>query len=215
MGSYLTISGESSAELEIKRSVFSSFAKNAQSAEEAIEYINAQKKANVNARHVAYAYAFGDNRQVVKFFDAGEPARTAGKPILGAIEQMDLSDVVVVVARVFGGVKLGASGLARAYSNAASFALKNAAIVERNQGFRCRIQASHKDYDRQTTLLEQSGCRIVEIDYSMDEPVVVFLALGSVLMDLPGKLSQIAGKKMDIAILGEEVIDLEIGGGSR
>ena len=98
---------------------------------EAATYINAQRVKHPSANHVAFAYRIKTEKGTVcRFHDAGEPSGTAGKPIYNYVEGHDLINVVCIVVRYFGGVKLGAGGLTRAYGNTAKRAIEAAEIVE-------------------------------------------------------------------------------------
>lgn len=107
--------------LEIKKSKFLAYSLKVESVEEAINVFEKLKKQHKKANHVCFAYKIVSNGvEQVKFFDDGEPNGTAGRPILSVIEKKGLENVAVYVVRYFGGVKLGAGGLIRAYSKAAS-----------------------------------------------------------------------------------------------
>ena len=130
MKPYKTTQGESSASYEIQRSKFYTHTKHVESEEEARAFIQEQKKAYFNARHNCSAYVLGADGAKQKSNDDGEPGGTAGNPILDAIKKNGLTDIVVVVTRYFGGIKLGAGGLIRAYSHSAVLGLEAADIVE-------------------------------------------------------------------------------------
>lgn len=129
--SYKTISGYASAEYEISKSRFIAFAKRVNNEAEAIAFIQKIKKQHWEARHNCSAYLIGENTAWQKADDDGEPSGTAGKPILEVLKKQNLKDTVIVVTRYFGGIKLGAGGLIRAYGKAASLALDAAMIVEK------------------------------------------------------------------------------------
>ncbi|GEM82472.1 IMPACT family protein [Meiothermus hypogaeus] len=134
--SRLTLERPWSHELEVKHSRFVAQAAPVASPEEALAYVQAVR--NPQATHNCWAYKVGS---LYRFSDDGEPSGTAGRPILSAIEGQGLDGVVVVVARTFGGIKLGAGGLVRAYGGAASECLRQApkrVIVPR---VRCSLQA--------------------------------------------------------------------------
>lgn len=128
---YLTVSGTSEGSLREKMSKFLAFACHVESAAEAKETVARYQKEYHDARHVCWAYMVGPDRKEFLSSDNGEPSGTAGKPILGQINSFGLTDVVIVVVRYFGGIKLGTSGLIVAYREAARLALENADIVER------------------------------------------------------------------------------------
>ena len=114
-----------------KRSKFLAFACHVTSVEEVKEQVTYYRKKYYDARHVCYAYVLGADKSEFRANDDGEPSSTAGKPILGQIHAHDLTDILVVVVRYFGGVKLGTSGLIVAYRTAATLAIENAQIETR------------------------------------------------------------------------------------
>lgn len=114
-----------------KRSKFLAFAHHVSSVEEVKELVAAYRKKYYDARHCCYAYMLGAEREDFRANDDGEPSSTAGKPILGQINKAELTDVLIVVVRYFGGVKLGTSGLLVAYREAAADALAHCEVVTR------------------------------------------------------------------------------------
>ena len=114
-----------------KRSKFLAFAHHVTTENEVKELLQAYKKKYYDARHCCYAYMLGADRSVFRANDDGEPSSTAGKPILGQINAHELTDILIVVVRYFGGTKLGTSGLIVAYRTAAAAAIKNAQIETR------------------------------------------------------------------------------------
>ena len=129
--SYITIAEAGEGCYVESRSRFLAFALHAGSEEEVKEILAAFRKKYYDARHVCYAYVLGDHGDRTRQNDDGEPSSTAGKPILGQIISNDLSNVLIVVIRYFGGIKLGVSGLIQAYKEAAADAINHAEIVER------------------------------------------------------------------------------------
>lgn len=114
-----------------KRSKFLAFAHHVTSENEVKELLQAYKKKYYDARHCCYAYMLGADRSVFRANDDGEPSSTAGKPILGQINAHELTNILIVVVRYFGGTKLGTSGLIVAYRTAAAAAIENAQIETR------------------------------------------------------------------------------------
>ncbi len=108
------------AELEVKKSKFLSFIYNIDDESQAIKIVDNIKKEHKKATHVCYAYRLVDKSEVVKFNDDNEPSGSAGRPILAVIEKSGLKNVLIVVVRYFGGIKLGVGGLFRAYTKCAS-----------------------------------------------------------------------------------------------
>lgn len=130
---FRTLTAVSEGEVSEKRSKFLAFAHPIATADEAKDLVKQYQKRFFDARHVCYAYRLGYGAQAItRANDNGEPSGTAGKPILGQITAFDLTDVLVVVVRYFGGVKLGTGGLVQAYKAAAAEALAVAEIEERH-----------------------------------------------------------------------------------
>lgn len=134
MGSdeFKTITNVGEGTYSEKRSKFLAFSHHVESVDEVKDLILQYRKKYYDARHVCYAYVLGAERDVFRANDDGEPSSTAGKPILGQINSMELTDVLVVVVRYYGGVNLGTGGLIVAYRTAAAAALE-ASVVETRQ----------------------------------------------------------------------------------
>ena len=114
-----------------KRSKFYAFAHHVETVDEVKALVDGYRKRFYDARHVCYAYMLGPERKEFRANDDGEPSSTAGKPILGQINSNELTDVLIVVVRYYGGVNLGTSGLIVAYREAAADALVHAKVEER------------------------------------------------------------------------------------
>ena len=127
---YLTLSDISEGLYKEKMSKFLSFAIPVSTVKEAMEYIEKYQKEYYDARYVCWAYMIGSDRSCFRSNDNGEPSGTAGKPILGQINSFGLTNVLIVVIRYFGGIKLGTSGLIVAYREAAAEAIKAGEIIE-------------------------------------------------------------------------------------
>lgn len=131
--SYQTINHKGEGLYKEKMSKFISFAVPASNPDEAKNIIKDIQNRYHDARHVCWAYAFGPDKEIWQLNDNGEPSGTAGKPILGQIRSLDVTDLVVVVVRYFGGIKLGTPGLTAAYREAARLAIDDGEIVVRRQ----------------------------------------------------------------------------------
>lgn len=127
---YLTIKDKSEGLYKEKMSKFLSFAIPVETTDEAKEIIKSYQKEYFDARHVCWAYMIGAARTEYMSNDNGEPSGTAGKPILGQINSFNLTNILIIVVRYFGGIKLGTSGLIVAYREAALDAINNAEITE-------------------------------------------------------------------------------------
>ena len=128
---YRTVDVSAEGEYYEKRSKFLAFLEPVHSLEEVKERVEFYQKKYYDARHCCYAYMLGPERKEFRANDNGEPSGTAGKPILGQINSNELTDVLIVVIRYFGGIKLGTSGLIVAYKMAAADAIEHAEIVEK------------------------------------------------------------------------------------
>ncbi|MBR5069378.1 MAG: YigZ family protein [Bacteroidales bacterium] len=128
---YKTITATSEGLYKEKMSKFLSFAVPCRSAQEALDIVKLYRNEYCDARHCCWAYMIGPERKEFRSNDDGEPSGTAGKPILGQINSFELTNLVVIVVRYFGGIKLGTSGLIEAYRTAAQEALSAAQIEER------------------------------------------------------------------------------------
>lgn len=123
---YRTVTDTAQGQIIEKKSKFIATIYHVETEQEAISVIEAAKKQYWDARHNCYAYVLGENSQIMRFSDDGEPSGTAGKPILEILKTRGLTDTLVVVTRYFGGVLLGTGGLIRAYGDATLKAIDNA-----------------------------------------------------------------------------------------
>lgn len=114
-----------------KRSKFLAFAHHVENVDDVKDLLDVYRKKYFDARHICYAYVLGNDGKEFRAYDDGEPSSTAGKPILGQIHSFELTDVLVVVVRYYGGVNLGTGGLIVAYRTAAAEALGNSTVVIR------------------------------------------------------------------------------------
>ncbi|WP_028402113.1 YigZ family protein [Ectobacillus panaciterrae] len=140
---YYTVKGYGEHEIVIEKSRFISYVSRAVTEEEAQEFIQSIKKKHWNATHNCSAYLIGEHDQIQKANDDGEPSGTAGVPMLEVLKKRQLKDTVVVVTRYFGGIKLGAGGLIRAYSKSTSEGINHTGVVERRL---MRLLKTNVDY---------------------------------------------------------------------
>jgi len=127
---YKTIKAPSQGNYKEKGSKFLSFAFPVSSESEVKEYLQKLRKEYYDATHHVYAYRIGSDKKFFRCSDDGEPSNSSGPPVLGQIQSFDLTNILIVVVRYFGGTKLGVSGLIHAYRSAAADAIRNAEIVE-------------------------------------------------------------------------------------
>ena len=165
MADYKTIRGISTFEYEEKHSRFIASAAFADTEEAALAHLSRVRAANRTARHNVYAYVLREGGRT-RYSDDGEPAKTAGTPVVEAITHAGLSDVIVVVTRYFGGILLGTGGLVRAYTAAASGALKDAEIVTMRLVTDCEVTVSYNQFEQAQRLIAASGARLAEPQYA-------------------------------------------------
>lgn len=149
-----------------KKSRFIAYICNIESEEQAVKIISEIKKKYWDARHNCYAYILGDNNEVQRFSDDGEPSGTAGKPILEVITGNECSNCLCVVTRYFGGVLLGTGGLIRAYTNAAKDALDNSRTGTLTDGTHAFIDADYNYVGKIQHICAQNEITIVDTVYA-------------------------------------------------
>lgn len=159
---YYTIQGAGESQYKEKMSRFLSFAIPVSSAEEARQEVKNFQNRFHDARHVCWAYMLGPDRLEWQLNDNGEPSGTAGKPILGQINSFGVTDVLVIVVRYFGGVKLGTSGLIAAYREAARLALEEAGKKEMRKMSTIKLTFPYIGADGVMRLMKGSDVNIVE-----------------------------------------------------
>lgn len=159
-----------------RKSEFTGVAIHCDSAEKLRDFIDAVRSAHPQARHVAYAAVFAaDGSYRERMSDDGEPSGTAGKPILSLLRQRGLTDVAVAVARHFGGVLLGAGGLVRAYSSAATLALDNAHVAQMVPFAVLEGDVQYSQLATLETIARRSGAEVVKKDFSDSVTVTVIV----------------------------------------
>ena len=172
---YLTIQDKSEGIYTEKRSKFLAFAHPIETIDEIKDLITDYKKKYYDARHVCYAYMLGPERADFRANDDGEPSSTAGKPILGQINSRELTNILVVVIRYFGGVKLGTSGLIVAYREAAAEALSAATVIEKTIEETVTFTFPYVMMNSVMRVVKELNPRIVEQKY--DETCIITLAI--------------------------------------
>lgn len=162
---YYTISQDGQNQIEIKKSKFICHLFRIDNEEQAREYINQIKKEHYKANHNCSAYLLGENFEIQRSSDDGEPSGTAGVPILEVLKKNELQNTLAVVTRYFGGIKLGAGGLIRAYSTSVSEALDKIGIVEGKLQQILAITISYPQLGKLQNYLENEQITIQEINY--------------------------------------------------
>lgn len=184
---YITIAKNTEFEKIIKKSRFICSIARVASEEEAQAFINQIQTENRKATHNCFAYMIGDNDQVQRESDNGEPSGTAGIPILESIKLAKLHDVVAVVTRYFGGIKLGAGGLIRAYSNTTTEAIHQAGLIQRIRQATLNITVSYAQHDPLLYYLKEQQLEVAGEEYGVNVVTSIYVdedALATVKAEL-------------------------------
>ena len=180
MDTYITISSPSEALYKDKGSKFYAFAYPVQTIEQIKEILAEKRKEYYDARHVCYAYMLGYEREVFRANDDGEPSGTAGRPILGQINSSNLTDILIIVVRYFGGTLLGTSGLIQAYKTSAAEAIAAATIEERIVEKTFVSKFGYQDLNAVMRIMKDFDLTIVNQIQEMDCTLYFRIRLGDI-----------------------------------
>jgi uncharacterized YigZ family protein len=178
---YLTVSGYTEHETEVRRSRFICALAPVTGEKQAAEFVATRRKAHHAARHTCSAYVLGGDRRVQRADDDGEPSGTAGIPMLEVLNRRGFAHTIAVVTRYFGGILLGAGGLARAYGGAVTETLDEAKIVTMVPARVMIVRVGHAQAGRLENDLHASGHTVREISYGAD--VVIEVGVGVARVD--------------------------------
>lgn len=176
---YRTLELPIQAEFKDKGSRFLAFAYPVQTVEQVKKYVDDLRQEHHKARHLCYAYRFGVDGNQFRANDDGEPSGSAGRPILGQIDSFELTDVLVVVVRYFGGTLLGVSGLIHAYKTSTQMALENAQIIEKNIEKTVRIRCEYPYLNEAIRIAKNHQAEIIEQDLQLDCRLTVRIPLAN------------------------------------
>lgn len=180
MNTYKTLHEFGMDEIIIEKSTFIGYAKPIETEEEAVAFVNEIKKKHKDATHNVWAYTIGKHMNIQRYSDDGEPQGTAGIPTLEVIKKEDLRNVVVVVTRYFGGVKLGAGGLVRAYTKGAKVGLEAAKIIEKVMYQEIRIKIDYTQLGKVQNEIMNMGCFIKDTVYEDYVEIIVYSRINEV-----------------------------------
>ena len=172
---FRTIKEDGQVQEEIKKSRFICHAKRVYSEEEAREFITAIKKEHYKATHNCSAFIVGERSEIKRTSDDGEPSGTAGVPMLGVLENHNLTNVCVVVTRYFGGIKLGAGGLIRAYAGSVALAVKEIGIIEIKEQAGIAIQMSYAQYQEYGNFLKEHNLTELETTFTDQIDTIIYV----------------------------------------
>lgn len=191
---YLTIGKTGQHELIIKKSKFICSLARTETVEEAQEFIEQVSKKYHDATHNTYAYTLGLNDNQVKASDNGEPSGTAGIPELKALQLMKLKNVTAVVTRYFGGIKLGAGGLIRAYSNSVTEAAQNIGVVKCVMQQLIQFSIPYNRIDEINHYLEKNRISIASQEYTTNVTIQIYLDLDQIQKVEDSLINLLSGK---------------------
>ncbi|NYG58473.1 putative YigZ family protein [Nocardioides daedukensis] len=206
MSGYLTLARDASVEIEVKRSRFLCTLARVEDEGAARAVIDRLRKEHWDARHTCSAFVLGPDGALQRSNDDGEPAGTAGAPMLEVLRGHEVCDVVAVVTRWFGGVLLGAGGLVRAYGDAVRAGLEQAGTLQRRLVIEHLVEVSHAEAGRLETELRQRGVAVLETTYAAS----VTLLLGVPAdggTDLDGLLAELTAGVAEPLEVGSRWVD--------
>ncbi|AOD22065.1 MULTISPECIES: IMPACT family protein [Rhodococcus] len=193
-------------ETEVKHSRFLAAVRRVDTADAALAFVDEQRRLYPDARHHCWAFVVGDDpsARAERSSDDGEPGGTAGIPMLQVLHHRDLVNVAVVVTRWFGGIKLGAGGLVRAYSGAVATALDEAPLVERRQQEKFTLAIDHGEAGRVEAELRGRGVAVLDVTYA---DRVVLTVAGRERSELEGWVASLTSGAGELEPAGVDWID--------
>jgi uncharacterized YigZ family protein len=207
---YRTIYKYGEDEVVINKSRFIGYAKPIESEQEALDFIEDIKTKHRDATHNVYAYVYGKDNNIQRFSDDGEPSGTAGIPALEVIKKENLRNVVVVVTRYFGGIKLGTGGLIRAYTRGAKIGLDSGIMIEKVLHHKLKIRIDYTLYGMIENYLMTNGYIIDNIVY--DDAVNIYVYIKSSNVDaFKETIVDLTSDNVIIEYEGEEYLSMKDG----
>ncbi|MBA2175552.1 YigZ family protein [Halobacillus locisalis] len=176
--SYYTVKPEGSEEVTIQKSRFIGYVKRCETEEQAQDFIQSIKKKHNDATHNCSAYMIGEHDLIQKANDDGEPSGTAGVPMLEVLKRKGIKDTAVVVTRYFGGIKLGAGGLIRAYSGTASQAIETTGVVRRQLMKEMKVTVAYHLLGKLENEVRQSTYTLETINYLENVELIIYVESG-------------------------------------
>ena len=202
MKKFKTIENNTKIEIEEKRSRFIANIFYIDSVQNAEDFIRKTKKQYYDARHNCYAYIVKEEQIIKKSSDDGEPSGTAGSPILNVIEKNDLSNVLIVVTRYFGGILLGAGGLVRAYTEAATKVIESSKIVNQEEGYEVKVIISYQDLEKFKYYCNKNNIKIINIKY--EESIICIIEVTTIELEKILNISKY--DKINFNVIKEEIV---------
>ena len=199
-----------------KKSRFIATIRPVENEEEAVAFINEMKKKYWDARHNCSAFVIGANQELTRCSDDGEPAQTAGRPMLDVLLREEIHNAAVVVTRYFGGVLLGTGGLVRAYQKAVQEGLAHCELIEKREGIRLQIGTDYNGLGKLQYLFGQSKIAILNTEYAADVEMEILVPVTqkesvqkAIIEQTSGAAKLDWGDLVTYAELGKEVLLFE------
>ena len=202
---YKSLRKNAQKEIVIEKSTFIGTAQMIENEEQALEFIQAMKKKYYDATHNVYAYVLGDDNNIQRFSDDGEPSGTAGIPVLEVLKKNELRNICIVVTRYFGGIKLGKGGLVRAYGKGAVAALEASEIIWRRLYQVVEVNVDYTLLGMMQNQLKLAEYQIKNIRYDEMVHLEVYV-LNSKTADFQNKVIDWCSGKADLKIIAEEYL---------
>lgn len=205
---YKTIQKEAFGEFVERHSRFISYAKPVETEDDAISFINKIKTKHWDAKHNVYAYSLLKG-SIMRYSDDGEPHGTAGVPVLDILKKNEVTNIVIVVTRYFGGILLGTGGLVRAYSSAAKLALDSAVVINMVSCFRAQLFCDYSLYGKISSILAELGAKIEESEF-LGNVKIIFYIEKKKLNILNDKLNEVSSGEIITKILEEKYTKINL-----
>ena len=206
---FRTIKEDGQVQEEIKKSRFICHIKRVTTEDEARNFIQAVKKEHYKATHNCSAFILGERSEMKRSSDDGEPSGTAGVPMLGVLENQQLTNVCAVVTRYFGGIKLGAGGLIRAYSSNVALAIKEIGIVHIKEQLGLRIALSYSQYQELPNFLKANHLQEQDTSFTEQVQTTIFVDKNDKDSMIEGLIELFNGK-IDITDQGLRKVEVPV-----
>ncbi|MEI3600191.1 MULTISPECIES: YigZ family protein [unclassified Oceanobacillus] len=206
---YFTVKQEGQDEIIIQKSRFIGYIRRVETEEEAQSFIQEIKKKHYDATHNCSCYMIGENNEIQKANDDGEPSGTAGIPMLEVLKKQNLKDTAVVVTRYFGGIKLGAGGLIRAYGNTTSQAIKTTGIVKRVLMQGVSVTVDYGLLGKLENVLRQSDHVLETINYLENVEFIVYVEAGE-KDNFKDWMIDLTNDQADIHFTDEKYLEIDV-----
>ena len=206
---YYSMLGESTGEFIEKKSRFIGFIKRVETEEEALDFIDEKKTKYYDATHNTYAYIIGENKNIQRYSDDGEPSGTAGVPMLEVLKKEDMTNVVTVVTRYFGGTMLGAGGLVRAYTRGVVEAINGSTKILIKSMNRTLFTYDYTAHGAITNYLITNGYKVIEESYT--DMVSVTIDVAQEDKKIFEDMNDMTSGNVEVKTLGEVILPTKDG----